>query len=153
MVEPIMKKVAGDGVEINLAEWEGTGKPILCVHGITANCRCWDVLASALVPQYHVMAMDLRGRGRSDKPDTGYALNYHIRDINSLLDNLNIDQAVIIGHSLGAFIGLAFAAQYPDRADSRRARLSSSQQTCRDSHLASAHASMQRGNGAVQTHN
>lgn len=117
MTEPLMNKVKGDGLEINLAVWEGTGKPILCVHGITANCRCWDVLASSLAPEYRVMAMDLRGRGRSDKPDTGYSLDHHIRDIHRLLDNLDIDQAVIMGHSLGAFIGLVFAAQYPDRID------------------------------------
>jgi pimeloyl-ACP methyl ester carboxylesterase len=117
MPEPIMKKVKGDGVEINLAVWEGTGKPILCVHGITANCRCWDVLADALAPEYRVLAMDLRGRGGSDKPSEGYALEYHLRDINCILDDLGLDRAVIMGHSLGAFIGLAFAAEYPDRTD------------------------------------
>ncbi|MDB4442824.1 alpha/beta hydrolase, partial [bacterium] len=115
MVEPIMKKVKGDGVEINLAVREGAGKPILCIHGITANCRCWDTLGQALAPQYHVMAMDLRGRGQSDKPSKGYALDYHLRDINCLLDDLNLDRVVIMGHSLGAFIGLAFAAEYPGR--------------------------------------
>lgn len=117
MAEPAMKRVAGDGVEINLAIWEGTGKPILCVHGITANCRCWEVMASTLVPQYRVMAMDLRGRGRSDRPDQGYSLDHHIRDINCLLDDLDIEKVVLMGHSLGAFIGLAFAAEYPDRTD------------------------------------
>jgi pimeloyl-ACP methyl ester carboxylesterase len=61
--------------------------------------------------------MDLRGRGGSDKPSEGYSLDYHICDINSLLDDLGIDRAVIMGHSLGAFIGLAFAADYPDRVD------------------------------------
>jgi len=117
MAEPIMKRVKGDGIEINLATWEGVGKPILCVHGITANCRCWDVLAAALSPEYHVLAMDLRGRGRSDKPSEGYVLEYHLRDINCLLDDLGIDRAVIMGHSLGAFIGLAFAAENRDRVD------------------------------------
>jgi len=117
MPEPIMKKVNGDGIEINLAVWEGTGKPILCVHGITANCRCWDTLADTLVPEYQVMAMDLRGRGLSDKPPNGYALEYHLRDINYLLDDLGIDRVVIMGHSLGAFIGLAFAAEHPERID------------------------------------
>ena len=117
MPEPLMKKVKGDGVEINLAVWEGTGNPILCVHGITANCRCWDVLADALAPEYRVLAMDLRGRGGSDKPAEGYALEYHLRDISCMLDDLSIDRAVIMGHSLGAFIGLAFAAEYPDRTD------------------------------------
>ena len=61
--------------------------------------------------------MDLRGRGASDKPAKGYALDYHLRDINSLLDDMGIDRAVVIGHSLGAFIGLAFAAEYSDRID------------------------------------
>jgi len=117
MLEPIMKKVKGDGIEINLALWEGAGKPVLCIHGITANCRCWDTLAEALAPDYHVIAMDLRGRGRSDKPPRGYALDYHLRDINCLLDDLGLDRAVIMGHSLGAFIGLDFAAEYPERVD------------------------------------
>ena len=117
MPEPIMQKVKGDGIEINLAVWEGAGQSILCIHGITANCRCWDTLADVLAPEYRVMAMDLRGRGQSDKPSQGYALEYHLRDINCLLDDLGLDRAVIMGHSLGAFIGLAFAAEYPDRID------------------------------------
>lgn len=117
MVEPIMKKVKGDGIEINLAVWEGAGQPILCIHGITANCRCWDTLAQTLAPEYHVMAMDLRGRGQSDKPSRGYALAYHLQDINCLLNDLGLDRAVIMGHSLGAFIGLAFAAEFSERVD------------------------------------
>jgi len=108
MPEPIMIKVKGDGIEINLAVWEGSGRPILGIHGITANCRCWDVLADALTSEYRMLAMDLRGRGGSDKPPQGYSLDYHMRDINCLLDDLGIDRTVIMGHSLGAFIGLAF---------------------------------------------
>jgi len=117
MTEPIMQRVNGDGVQINLAAWEATGRPILCVHGITANCRCWDLMAEALLPDYRVIAMDLRGRGQSDKPSQGYSLDHHLQDINCLLDDLQIDRAVIMGHSLGAFIGLAFAARYPQRVD------------------------------------
>ena len=60
MSEPIMRRVAGDGVQIQLAEWEGDGKDVLCIHGITANCRCWDVIAAAASPQCHV-----RGCGRN----------------------------------------------------------------------------------------
>jgi pimeloyl-ACP methyl ester carboxylesterase len=112
MAEPIMQRVKGDGLEINLAVWD-----ILCIHGITANCRCWDTLAQTLAPDNHVMAMDLRGRGQSDKPSRGYALDFHLRDINCLLDDLDCDRAVIMGHSLGAFIGLAFAAEYPGRVN------------------------------------
>ena len=115
MSEPVMRKAKGDGVSINIAEWEGEGTPILCIHGITANCRCWDVMASVLVPDHRVVAVDLRGRGRSDKPESGYAIETHVRDIVCLLDDLNISKAVIMGHSLGAFIGLALSANHPDR--------------------------------------
>lgn len=117
MVEPIMKKVKGDGVSINIAEWEGAGTPVLCVHGITANCRCWDEMASAIAPRHRVIAMDLRGRGKSDKPDSGYSIDTHVRDILALLDNLGLAKAIVIGHSLGAFIGLALAAGHPTRVD------------------------------------
>ncbi len=117
MTEPIMKRVKGDRVQINLADWGGQGKHILCVHGITANCRSWDMVANSLAPDFHVMAMDLRGRGMSDKPDTGYSLAYHIRDMVALMDDLGIDQIIPMGHSLGAFISLAFAAEHPERVD------------------------------------
>ena len=117
MTEPTMIKAKGDGVQINLATWPGNAGPILCIHGITANCRCWDVLAEALIPDYRVIAMDLRGRGQSEKPPTGYSLDYHLRDINCLLNDLQLERVVIMGHSLGAFIALAFAAQYPERTD------------------------------------
>ena len=117
MSEPKMIKAKGDGIEINLAKWEGSGQPILCIHGITANCRCWETLADALAPDHRVIAMDLRGRGQSDKPSAGYALEYHLQDINRLLDDLALDRVVIMGHSLGAFIGLAFAAGYPERVE------------------------------------
>jgi len=117
MAEPTMKRTKGDGVEIQLAIWEGMGKPILCIHGITANCRCWDVIASALARRHRVLAMDLRGRGFSDKPSTGYSLENHVRDIHCLLDDIGLDSAVLIGHSLGAYISLAFAAQHRERAE------------------------------------
>ena len=117
MSEPIMRKVKGDGVSINVAEWEGQGTPILCIHGITANCRCWDVLASALAPKHKVIAVDLRGRGQSDKPESGYAIETHVRDILYLLDDLKLSKAAIMGHSLGAFIGLALSAGHPDRVE------------------------------------
>ncbi|MCK4793448.1 MAG: alpha/beta hydrolase [Desulfobacteraceae bacterium] len=112
-----MKKANGDGVQIQLAEWEGRGKTILCIHGITANCRCWDVMAEALSPGHRMLAMDLRGRGHSEAPASGYSIEHHCRDILAVLDDLGVDNAVIMGHSLGAFIALAFAAEYSDRVD------------------------------------
>jgi pimeloyl-ACP methyl ester carboxylesterase len=117
MPEPIMIKTKGDGVKIQLAVWEGKGKEILCVHGITANSRFWDCLASALTPHHRVIAMDLRGRGLSEKPPTGYSIKHHCKDIAALMDDQGLERPVVMGHSLGAFISLVFAAQYPERVD------------------------------------
>lgn len=117
MREPIMIQAKGNGIQIQLALWEGRGKTILCIHGLTANCRFWDCQASALSPTHRVLAMDLRGRGLSDKPPTGYSLRAHGEDILALLDDQGLERPVLMGHSLGAFIALAFAAQHPQRVD------------------------------------
>ena len=117
MSEPIMIKTKGDGIKIQLAVWEGKGKQILCIHGLTANSRFWDCLASALSPHHRVIAMDLRGRGLSDKPPTGYSIEHHCKDVLSLIDDLGLKRPVLMGHSLGAFISLVFSAKYPQRVD------------------------------------
>jgi len=117
MTEPIMRKVKGDGIALQLAVWEGKGNQVLCVHGLTANCRCWDVTTSSLAPENTILAMDLRGRGLSDKPSAGYSLQHHIQDIFCVLDDLKQERIVLMGHSLGAFISLAFAANYPERTE------------------------------------
>jgi len=118
MTEPIMKKAVGDGVEIQIAQWEGEDNAILCIHGITANCRCWDVIADALSPSHRVLAMDLRGRGLSEAPSAGYSMEHHCRDILAVLDDLGLERVVLMGHSLGAFISVVFGAKYPERVDS-----------------------------------
>ena len=117
MSAPKMIKAKGDGVGIQLAVWEGKGKKVLCVHGLTANCRCWDLIASFLSPQHKIMAMDLRGRGLSDSPSSGYSVENHCKDILALLDDQGLERPVLMGHSLGAYISLAFAAKHPRRVD------------------------------------
>jgi len=112
-----MTKVRGDGIQIQLAVWEGSGKTILSIHGLTANSRFWDCLASALSPAHKVIAMDLRGRGLSEKPPAGYSIEHHCRDILALLNDLGLKRIVLMGHSLGAFISLVFAAKHPQKVD------------------------------------
>ncbi len=117
MSKPRMIKAKGDGIKIQLAVWNGKGKQILCVHGITANSRFWDCLASALSPRYKVIAMDLRGRGLSDNPPRGYSIHRHCKDILTLMNDQGLKRPVLMGHSLGAFISLVFAARYPKKID------------------------------------
>jgi pimeloyl-ACP methyl ester carboxylesterase len=61
--------------------------------------------------------MDLRGRGLSDGPPSGYSVENHCRDILALMDDQGLERPVLMGHSLGAFISLVFAAKYSQRVD------------------------------------
>jgi len=116
MNEPSMKKAKGDGVELQAAIWEGTGLTVVGVHGLTANSRCWQVVAQALAPAHRVIAYDLRGRGLSAKPATGYSEAIHAADLKALIADLGLQKPVLMGHSLGAYICLALAAEVPDIA-------------------------------------
>jgi len=107
-------KVKGEGIEIQVGRWPGRGGPLLCLHGLTANLRCFELVAAGLAGTYQVLAMDLRGRGLSDKPESGYSLEHHCRDIVSLMAHLGLDRITLVGHSLGAYISLAFAAGHPE---------------------------------------
>jgi pimeloyl-ACP methyl ester carboxylesterase len=109
-----MIRTRGDGIDIQLALWNGEGRVILCVHGLTANCHCWDTMAASLAPRYKLIALDLRGRGLSDKPPEGYCVEQHCRDIEAVIENLGIERPVLVGHSLGALIALVLAALRPE---------------------------------------
>ncbi|MFQ5829568.1 MAG: alpha/beta fold hydrolase [Candidatus Methylomirabilia bacterium] len=110
-----MLRATVNGVRLALEEWPGKGPAIFCVHGLTANHTCWSSLAEVLVPDYRVIAYDLRGRGDSDKPEKGYSLGIHAEDLLGLLEHFGQKKAIIMGHSLGAHIGLYFATHYPQR--------------------------------------
>ena len=115
MQVPEMMRAKGDGIEIQTAVWRGKDPTVLCIHGLTANCRCWDVIADRLAPAHRVVAVDLRGRGMSDKPATGYSSAHHVRDLIGVLDDLGLERVVLLGHSLGGYIGLEMAAGHPER--------------------------------------
>jgi lipase len=103
--------------EVELAIWRsGTGEePTLCLHGITAQHRAFNALARHLAPSRALVGVDLRGRGDSGKPESGYGLEAHARDVARVLDHLGLDTAAICGHSMGGFVALKTALSYPDR--------------------------------------
>lgn len=113
-----MARVAADGVTLAVHEWPGQDRAprtVVGIHGLTANHRCWKSMAEALAPDFRLVAYDLRGRGDSDKPATGYSLAAHARDLGALLDRLGLRRVVLMGHSLGATIALRFAVDHPTR--------------------------------------
>ncbi|MFS0853794.1 alpha/beta fold hydrolase [Microbacterium sp. 179-I 3D4 NHS] len=91
-------------------------RAILAVHGITANGRAWDTVAS-LLPERRVLAPDLRGRARSNHLGGPYGLRRHADDLAALLDADGGGARTVLGHSLGAFAVVALAAARPDLVD------------------------------------
>ncbi|MBI2153241.1 MAG: alpha/beta hydrolase [Candidatus Rokubacteria bacterium] len=110
-----MEKVSVNGLSLAVQDWPGKGPAVVCIHGLTANHTCWQSMADILAPDYRLIAYDLRGRGESDKPPKGYSLEIHAGDLGALLDHFGLKRALIMGHSLGAHIGLCFAARFPKR--------------------------------------
>lgn len=89
------------------------GRAILCVHGLSANCRSFDRFIPALTGAGHrVVTVDLRGRGHSEiTPPGSYGWDSHVRDLVEIADHYGLQSFDVIGHSTGGFIGMMLAAQ------------------------------------------
>jgi pimeloyl-ACP methyl ester carboxylesterase len=103
--------------EVELAIWRaGEGPdPVVCLHGITAQHRAFNAAARYLEASRGLVGVDLRGRGDSDKPESGYSLEAHAADVVRVLDHRGLESAVLAGHSMGAFVALKTALLFPDR--------------------------------------
>ena len=105
-----------NNIQIHYLDYAGTNPPVVLMPGLTNNAHSFGGLIHAgLNNTRRVLALDLRGRGLSDKPDTGYGMEDHAADVVGLLDALGLDQAVLGGHSFGGMLALYLAAKYPDR--------------------------------------
>lgn len=105
-----------NGIELHYLDYDTDGATMLLLPGLTANAHNFDGLIQAgLSKRLHILAVDLRGRGLSSKPSTGYKMSDHAADIIGLMDALSIHQAIIGGHSFGGLLSMYLAANYPDR--------------------------------------
>jgi pimeloyl-ACP methyl ester carboxylesterase len=108
--------VEANGIRQHFIDYPGDGPTLILTPGLTANARFFDGLIDAgLAPALRVVAADLRGRGETDQPDSGYTMADHAADIIGLMDHLEIDRAVLGGHSFGGLLTYYMAAELPDR--------------------------------------
>lgn len=91
------------------------GPVVILIHGYTDSARDWVPLLPHLDPGFRVVLVDIRGHGLSSKPECCYDRVDFAYDIKLLMDQLNIRQADIIGHSLGSLIAQSFAETWPER--------------------------------------
>jgi pimeloyl-ACP methyl ester carboxylesterase len=112
-LEQVQRVRAGD-VELAYRLWPGEGPAIVAIHGLTASHVNFIGIAERLAGRRPLLAFDLRGRGLSDKPATGYGMRQHARDIAAAMRGLGLGRSVVLGHSMGAYIGSALAVEFPD---------------------------------------
>jgi pimeloyl-ACP methyl ester carboxylesterase len=104
------------GVEMFYLDTAGNGPPVVLLHGLSANANSFGgIIAAGNRPSVRFIAPDLRGRARSGKPEHGYEMADHARDVIALLDELGLESVVLGGHSFGGYLAIYIAATYPER--------------------------------------
>lgn len=98
-------------------EWgQAGGPPFLLLHSLAAHSHWWDWVAPRWADRRYLLAVDFRGHGRSQWADPPtYTFDDYVGDLLSVLDGLAIERAVVVGHSMGAYVGARLAATHPDR--------------------------------------
>ena len=104
-----------DGVKINFVQASVSGQPVVLLHGAASEWQSFLPLFPVLTRDFQVWAVDLRGHGKSSWVTEGYRLLEYAKDIQLFLDEHIVEPAVLYGHSLGAQVAIAVAAQSPSR--------------------------------------
>ena len=103
-----------DGIRMHYLDWGGDGDVLLFLAGMGCSVHIFDEFAPRFTDKFRVLAMDRRGHGDSDYPESGYDQDSLTEDLRQFLDALKIDKAILVGHSL-AYIELSrFAILYPE---------------------------------------
>jgi pimeloyl-ACP methyl ester carboxylesterase len=108
--------ITRDGVRLNYVQ-SGSGEPaVVLLHGMACLHAHMLPVMSHLESRHRCVAFDLRGHGASDAPRDAYAMDDFLADLDALIDELDLGRPILIGHSFGGSIALAYTDRYPDRA-------------------------------------
>ena len=112
---PAERRVRTGGVEVAIREWNGAGRDFVLVHGLASNAKTWEMVAKGLSRAgHHIVAVDQRGHGRSDKPETGYGFDEVTSDLAVLIEAMGLEQPVVAGQSWGGNVVVDFASRHPE---------------------------------------
>jgi len=114
---PSSEKIIPSGkLNINIVEWGKLDAPVIVMlHGLRAYAQTWDPIAQVLSEKYKVVALDQRGRGKSDwGPATDYFTSNYVEDLKNVVDGLGLHKFTLLGHSMGGATSLVFSEMYPE---------------------------------------
>src|SRR5256885_1160757 len=95
--------------------WGGKGPVVVLIHGYAENSDSWVPLAADLMKDHTVVVPDLRGIGKSSKPEGGYDKKTQAKDIRAVVTGLGFDKSFVVAHDIGNMVAYAYSATYPDK--------------------------------------
>ncbi len=116
IIEPQDRIVDVDGLTMHYLDWGNPTKPtIMLLHGMRGHAHSWDDVAEALSPDFHVLALDQRGRGLTDwAKDGDYGIDAFVGDLVGFCRTVGLEKFILMGHSMGARNSMAFADTHAD---------------------------------------
>lgn len=106
-----------DGLKFHVTEWGAiNARPIVMLHGIRGFGETFSNVAQALQPEYRVIAIDQRGRGKTDwDQNWNYYTDAYVSDLVAIVDQLDLNKFDLLGHSMGGINAIVYASQNPQR--------------------------------------
>src|SRR5258707_5715889 len=95
--------------------WGGKGPVVVLIHGYAENSDSWAPLAEDLMKDHTVVVPDLRGIGKSSKPEAGYDKKTQAKDVRAVVTGLGYDKTFVVAHDIGVAVVYAYAAIYPEK--------------------------------------
>jgi pimeloyl-ACP methyl ester carboxylesterase len=118
MIKYQEQRIATEGIMLQVREYPRKADAVLFLHFGGANLMMWQRVVPFFQERFHLILVDLRDHGKSDKPQVDDHIDQMARDLIGVLKFFNLDQVHVIGSSMGAEVGLSLAASYPDRVKS-----------------------------------
>ena len=119
LTEPGSNIASVNGIRLHYVDWgrlKGAANhpTVLLLHGDMRTSRSWDAVARYLCRQFHVIALDMRGHGDSEWPESGYTFSQRIDDLEKFADVVDMRDAVAVAHSTGGVVAAILAERRPD---------------------------------------
>ncbi len=107
------KKISWNKGQVNYLV-EGEGSPVVLLHGFLENIHIWDDFITFLKQDFKVIAIDLPGFGKTSVFGENHGMTFMADTVKAVLDAENISKTILVGHSMGGYVSLAFANKYPE---------------------------------------
>lgn len=109
-----MKNILYKNTKISFTD-SSEGTPIVFLHGFLENKKMWQEYVTLYSKKYRIITIDLLGHGETDCLGYVHSMEENANAVNEVLEHLNIGKAIIVGHSMGGYVSLAFAELYPEK--------------------------------------